>query len=87
MHGTFGNDFINLVVWQIWLRLPNLMYANTTYNHMYYEQCTLNITLFANRKCPPLHIMCQLTELIVRQVYCVYGIDHKYIVNKKSNIF
>ena len=27
--GTFGSDY-NLVVWRIWLRLPNLMYANTS---------------------------------------------------------
>ena len=48
IHGTLGGDF-NLAVWQIWLQLPNLMYANTTY-----EQCTLNIVLFAKPKCPSL---------------------------------
>ena len=42
IHGTFGRDF-NLAVW---LQLPNLIYANTTYNHMYYEYCTLSIALF-----------------------------------------
>ena len=36
IYSTFGSDF-NLVVWQFWLRSPNLMYANTTYNHVYYE--------------------------------------------------
>ena len=29
-------DF-NLVVWRLWLQSANLMNANTTYNHVYYE--------------------------------------------------
>ena len=36
IRSTFGGDF-NLVVWWFWLQLPNLMYINTTYNHVYYE--------------------------------------------------
>ena len=35
IHGTLGNNF-NIVVWWFWLQLPNLMYTNTTYNHMYH---------------------------------------------------
>ena len=34
--GTLDGDF-NLAVWQFWLQSPNLMYTNTTYNHVYYE--------------------------------------------------
>ena len=33
---TWCGDF-NLAVWQFWFRLPNLMYTNTTYNHVYFE--------------------------------------------------
>ena len=36
IHSTFGGDF-NLMVWQFWLQLPNLMYVNTTHKHVYYE--------------------------------------------------
>ena len=35
MHGTFDGDF-NLAI--LALTAKNLMYANTTYNHMYYEE-------------------------------------------------
>ena len=71
--GTFGGDF-NLVVWWICLQSPNFMYANITYNHVHYEQCTLNIALFAKLNCPPICITSQFAKLIVYQIYCVYGI-------------
>ena len=34
----------------------HLMYTNTTYTHVYYKQCALNIALFAKLKCP---LICQ----------------------------
>ena len=74
--GTFGDDF-NLVLWQIWLQSPNLMYANGTYNHMFCEHCTLNIVLFAKLKCPPMCITSQFAKLTVRQ-YTAYTVL-KYI--------
>ena len=37
---------------------------------MYYKQCTLNVTMFAKLKCPP---MCLPAKLIVHQIYGVYG--------------
>ena len=43
------------------------MYANTIYNHVYYEQCTLNITLFARLECPS--IFC-ITYVPIHQTYC-----------------
>ena len=61
----FGGGF-NLVVWHTWLRSPNLMYDNTTCNHVYYEQCTLNVALFAKLKCPP---MC-MHYAPIRENYC-----------------
>ena len=61
-------DF-NLVVWRLWLQSANLMYANTTYNHVYYEatytQCRPEIS--ANVQI----IMFQFPKLIVRQIYHV----------------
>ena len=74
IRGTAGGDF-NFAVWQIWLRSPNLMYANTTYNHMYYEQYTLNIALFAKLECLSMCIASQFTKLIVGQIYCIYDIS------------
>ena len=41
---------------------------------MYYEQCTLNITLFAKLKCLPMCITSLLAKLSVHQIYCVYSI-------------
>ena len=59
-----SGDF-NLVVWRLWLQSPNLMYANTTYNHVYYEatytQCRPEIS--ANVQI----IMFQFPKLIVRK--------------------
>ena len=46
---------------------------NTTHNHVYYEQCTLNITLFAKLNIPPMCITSQFAKLIVCQVNRVYG--------------
>ena len=72
-------DMINIhipytwYIWQIWLQSPNLMYANTTYNHVNYEQCTLNIALFDKPKCSPMCMMSQFTKLIVRQIYGIYS--------------
>ena len=40
---------------------------------MFYDQCTLNIALFAKLKCPPMCIMAHFARLIVHQIYCVYG--------------
>ena len=39
IHGTFGSDF-NMVVWQFWLQLPNLMHTNTIIIIM----CIMNIS-------------------------------------------
>ena len=49
------------------------MYAKSTYNHVHYEQCTINITLLAKLKSPPMCIMSQFAKLIVRQIYHAYG--------------
>ena len=72
-HIRIGGDF-NLTIWQIRLRSPNLMYTNTPYNHMYYEQCTLNIILFAKLKSLQVCITSQFAKLIVHQIYCVNSI-------------
>ena len=75
IHGTFDGDF-NLVVGPFWLQTPNLMYTNTTCNHVYCEQCALNITLFAKLKlkCPPMCVTSQFTKL-VRQIYCTHYLN------------
>ena len=79
-----------ILVWRFgeyWLQLPNLMYANTTYNHvllllLYYEQCTLSI---AKLKSPPMCVMSQFAKLIVHQVaippivYTVYSYSYSLI--------
>ena len=60
------------------------MYTNTTYNHMYYEQCTVNIALFAKPKYLPICITSQFTKLIVHQRYHLYSNnDH---INAHINI-
>ena len=81
-------------IWYIWqwfyqfgglanlASIAKLMYTNTTYNRVYYEQCTLNITLFTKLKCTPMHTMSQFTKLIVHQIYHVYGINQKYWTRK-----
>ena len=55
---------VHFVVWQIWLRSPNLIYANSTYSHVYYEKCTLNIVLFSKLKWPPMCITSQFAKLM-----------------------
>ena len=62
------------MVWQIWLQSPNLiMYTNTTYNHMYYEQVHSISPFFAKLKSLPMCITSQFTKLIVCQIYRVYA--------------
>ena len=60
---TFGGDF-NLSVWLVWLQPPNLMFTKSTYNHMYYQQYTLNIILFSKLKSSPMCITSNFTKLI-----------------------
>ena len=38
------------------------------------KQCTLNITLFAKLKCPPMCIMSQFAKLIVKDIYVICAI-------------
>ena len=44
------------------------MYTNTTYNHVYYEQCTLNIALFAKLESVNVHYVPICQTYIVRQI-------------------
>ena len=64
IRGTFGGDFK-------FGQSSNLMYANTTYNHVYYEQCILNTTLFTKLKYPLMCVMSQFAKLPCIQ-YIVY---------------
>ena len=81
IQGNFGGDF-NLAVRQFWLRSLNLMYANTTWNHVYYEASWSNVHSISpdsispytfKLKYPPMCIMSQFTKLIVGQIYHVFS--------------
>ena len=71
---TFSIDY-HLMVWWFWLWLPNLMYTNTTYNHVYYEVSWSNVHSILpvrQTKCLPISIMCQFTKFIVRKnITCI----------------
>ena len=78
IHGTFDSDF-NLVVGPFWLQTPSLMYTNTSYNHVYCEQCALNIALFAKLKClpmcvcyTPIHQTCSPNILLIQYYLNIY---------------
>ena len=64
---TWRGNF-NLAVWQFWLRLPNLMYTNTTYNHVYFEIMYTQYHHSTNYNVA-------MSQLIVHQIYCIYGMS------------
>ena len=69
---TFGGDF-NLAVLWFWLRLPNLMYTNTTCNHVYYEASWNHVCLIS--PC--------LTNVPICQSYCFPNIlCMRHVVHK-----
>ena len=71
---TFGGDF-NLAVLWFWLWLQNLMYTNTTCNHVYYEASWNNVCLIS--PC--------LTNIPISQSYCfpnilcIWHVVHKLL--------
>ena len=65
-------------IWRIWLQLPNLMYTNTTYNHvLYYEHCALNTALFTKLKYPPCALHPNSPNFLFAKytMYTVYSIS------------
>ena len=65
--GKFGSDRQTLC-------MPTLR----TYNHVYYEQCTLNIALFTKLKCP---LMCITSQFFPKLLFtkCATYTVHSYL--------
>ena len=70
--GTFDGDF-NLAVWWFWLQSPNLMYANTTYNHVYYEAMYTEYCPVCQTKISTNVHYIPICQTYCLQIYRVYG--------------
>lgn len=56
IYAVIDSDF-NLVVWRLWLQLPNLMYTNTAHNHVYYKAMHTEHYPLCQTKCLPVSII------------------------------